>query len=153
MLLDWGLNTEDAGLVSVCRLIVAVLHSNYRNRLLVSFSKGLRIVVSGFLARRVGLHSALRRLATTKDGPGPPVEILLRFELVQYDADNEWITLVDSSVDHYTKEGESMYSERAGLIALVSPNATINNQQGLSDSRGSQNIPHLVYQLLQHEPQ
>ncbi|GAQ05203.1 6-hydroxynicotinate 3-monooxygenase [Aspergillus lentulus] len=51
-----------------------------------------------YLAHRVDLHSELRRLATTSDAPGFPVEIILRSEVVGFDAENGSITLADGSI-------------------------------------------------------
>ncbi|GAM33425.1 salicylate hydroxylase [Talaromyces pinophilus] len=100
VLLDWGLNAEDARLVTVRRSVVAAADSLKPMVETDCLSVSRRFGAPWLLAHRVDLHSALRRLATTKDGPGPLVEILLRSEVVQYDADNGSITLADSSV-HY----------------------------------------------------
>ncbi|KAF4275152.1 hypothetical protein CNMCM8812_002652 [Aspergillus fumigatus] len=51
-----------------------------------------------YLAHRVDLHTELRRLATTPDGPGFPVETILRSEVVGFDAENGSVTLTDGSV-------------------------------------------------------
>ncbi|KAF4207619.1 hypothetical protein CNMCM8927_002696 [Aspergillus lentulus] len=51
-----------------------------------------------YLAHRVDLHSELRRLATTSHAPGFPVEIILRSEVVGFDAENGSITLADGSI-------------------------------------------------------
>ncbi|KUL86331.1 hypothetical protein ZTR_08623 [Talaromyces verruculosus] len=100
VLLDWGLDAEDARLVSVRRSVVVAADSLKPMVETDCSSVSRKFGAPWFLAHRVDLHSALRLLATTKDGPGPPVEILLRSKVVQYNADNGSITLADSSV-HY----------------------------------------------------
>ncbi|OXN06536.1 hypothetical protein CDV58_04188 [Aspergillus fumigatus] len=51
-----------------------------------------------YLAHRVDLHTELRQLATTPDGPGFPVETILRSEVVGFDTENGSVTLTDGSV-------------------------------------------------------
>jgi salicylate hydroxylase len=54
---------------------------------------------SFFFAHRVDLHTELQRLAAGS-GPGSPVEISLRSEVVNYAADQSSVTLSDGSVHH-----------------------------------------------------
>ncbi|KAH8690474.1 2-polyprenyl-6-methoxyphenol hydroxylase [Talaromyces proteolyticus] len=100
VLLDWGLKAEEARLVSVRRSVVAAANTLKPIVETDCSSISRRFGAPWYLAHRVDLHSALRCLATTKDGLGLPVEIFLRSEVVQYDADEGSITLADSSV-HY----------------------------------------------------
>ncbi|KAJ9165487.1 FAD/NAD(P)-binding domain-containing protein [Coniochaeta hoffmannii] len=47
---------------------------------------------------RVDLHESLKRLATDSEGPGIPVEIQLKSEIIKYDPDGPSITLADGTV-------------------------------------------------------
>ncbi|KAL3459705.1 hypothetical protein BJX64DRAFT_301150 [Aspergillus heterothallicus] len=51
-----------------------------------------------YLAHRVDLHNGLQRLAKDPNGPGRPVEIVLRSEVVAYDPEQGSVTLADGSV-------------------------------------------------------
>jgi salicylate hydroxylase len=51
-----------------------------------------------YLAHRVDLHTELRRLATTPDAPGFPVDIILQSEVVGFNAKNGSVTLADGSI-------------------------------------------------------
>jgi salicylate hydroxylase len=57
-------------------------------------------VAPWFLAHRVDLHSELRRLATIEGAPGSPVDIFLRAEVVDYDAERGSVALADGSIHH-----------------------------------------------------
>ncbi|KAL4999804.1 hypothetical protein BDV10DRAFT_200475 [Aspergillus recurvatus] len=52
------------------------------------------------MAHRVDLHSELRRVAVDPDGLGKPVQLVLRAEVVDYDAQGGLITLHDGSTHH-----------------------------------------------------
>ncbi|KAL4902007.1 hypothetical protein BDW74DRAFT_187021 [Aspergillus multicolor] len=48
-------------------------------------------------AHRLDLHNELRRVATDTEGPGKPVEVTLRAQVVDYDMENGSITLADDT--------------------------------------------------------
>ncbi|KAL4745753.1 hypothetical protein BDW72DRAFT_211074 [Aspergillus terricola var. indicus] len=50
------------------------------------------------MAHRVDLHSELRRLAVDPEGLGKPVELVLRADVLDYNADDGSITLRDGSI-------------------------------------------------------
>ncbi|KAL5044358.1 hypothetical protein BDW71DRAFT_199045 [Aspergillus fruticulosus] len=52
------------------------------------------------MAHRVDLHSELRRVAVDPEGLGKPVQLVLRAEVVDYDAQGGSITLRDGSTHH-----------------------------------------------------
>ncbi|KAL4813149.1 hypothetical protein BDW67DRAFT_188003 [Aspergillus spinulosporus] len=52
------------------------------------------------MAHRVDLHSELRRVAVDPEGLGKPVELVLRADVVDYNAEDASITLRDGSI-HY----------------------------------------------------
>lgn len=51
-----------------------------------------------YYAHRVDLHESLKRMATALDGPGIPVTIKTKSEIVAYDAESPSMTLKDGTV-------------------------------------------------------
>ncbi|KAL2867850.1 putative salicylate hydroxylase [Aspergillus lucknowensis] len=99
ILLQWGFNTDLARLVPACRQIVAP-GASLKPLVEVDCSQFPQTYgASFFFAHRVDLHSELRRLATAP-GPGVPVEIALRSEVVGYDTEEGSVTLSDGSLHH-----------------------------------------------------
>ncbi|KAJ5896914.1 uncharacterized protein N7473_006313 [Penicillium subrubescens] len=100
VLLHWGFDAEKARMVAVRRSIVAS-GSSLQPILEVDCSSFAQTYgAPWYLAHRAELHSGLRHLATAPEGPGSPVEVILKSEAVAYDADEGSVTLTDASV-HY----------------------------------------------------
>ncbi|GFF43192.1 6-hydroxynicotinate 3-monooxygenase [Aspergillus udagawae] len=98
ILLHWGFDAKRARLVTGLRTMV-VPGTSLTSNVGVDCSHFVETYgAPWYLAHRVDLHSELRRLATTPDAPGIPVEIVLRSEVVGFDAENGSITLADGSV-------------------------------------------------------
>ncbi len=85
LLLAWGLDPEKERFVKAQSILIAVgatleaLDLNpMGDRIAERYGRPF------YLAHRVDLHDALRRMATGPDGHGEPVRILLRSEVVAY---------------------------------------------------------------------
>lgn len=85
LLLAWGLDPEKEGFVTAQSILIAVgatldvLDLNPMGDQVAE-----RYGRPFYLAHRVDLHNALKRLATVEEGPGEPVRIMLRSEVVAY---------------------------------------------------------------------
>ncbi|GIJ86733.1 hypothetical protein Asppvi_005628 [Aspergillus pseudoviridinutans] len=98
ILLHWGFDPKRARLVTGLRTMV-VPGTSLTSNVGVDCSHFVETYgAPWYLAHRVDLHSELRRLATTPDAPEVPVEIILRSEVVDFDAENGSVTLADGSI-------------------------------------------------------
>ncbi|RHZ63413.1 putative salicylate hydroxylase [Aspergillus thermomutatus] len=98
ILLHWGFDPRRARLVTARRTMV-IPGTSLTSKVGVDCSHFAETYgAPWYLAHRVDLHSELRRLATTLDAPGMPVEIMLRSEVVSFDAENGSVTLSDGSI-------------------------------------------------------
>lgn len=100
VLLNWGFDAKRARLVTVRRSQVVHANSLQVFSDVDSSSVAAKYGAPWFFAHRLDLHSELRRLASSDQGPGSPVEIILRAEVVDYDALTGSVTLADGSVHH-----------------------------------------------------
>ncbi|KAL3476691.1 hypothetical protein BJX99DRAFT_227539 [Aspergillus californicus] len=99
VLLQWGFDTDRARFVTARRHIRA-LGTTLETQTMVEYPDFTRIYGGPwYLSHRVDLHSELRRLATDPSGPGQPVELVLRAEVVDYDAEDGSITLANRSTE------------------------------------------------------
>ncbi|KAE8376614.1 hypothetical protein BDV26DRAFT_293950 [Aspergillus bertholletiae] len=98
VLSHWGFNVDLARTVTARQSMVA--HgSSLKPVTQVDCSKcGEAYGAPWLLVHRVDLHSELRRLATSEEGPGLPVEIVLNSKVVGYDPLEGSVTLADGSV-------------------------------------------------------
>ncbi|KAL4922099.1 hypothetical protein BDW62DRAFT_217923 [Aspergillus aurantiobrunneus] len=97
VLLQWGFDAERSHMVTARRHMLA---SGITLETLAAVKYPDFTELYGgpwFLAHRVDLHSELRQMATDPTGMGRPVEIVLRAEVVDYDAENGSIALADGS--------------------------------------------------------
>ncbi|KAL2815275.1 hypothetical protein BDW59DRAFT_153951, partial [Aspergillus cavernicola] len=100
VLLKWGFDTKQARMVTARRHVLAIgtTLGVVKKMQFPDFSQRYR--GPWLLAHRVDLHSELRRLATCPSGPGQPVELVLRSEVMDYDVEKGAITLADGSIHH-----------------------------------------------------
>ncbi|KAL4875129.1 hypothetical protein BJY04DRAFT_224326 [Aspergillus karnatakaensis] len=95
---QWGFDTRKARLVVARRHILA--SGNSLESLHDVIYPDFQGMYGGhwYLAHRVDLHSELRRINTSPEGLGQPVEISLRSEVVDYDVEDGSVTLADGSI-------------------------------------------------------
>ncbi|KAF2093709.1 salicylate hydroxylase-like protein [Rhizodiscina lignyota] len=79
-------------------------------------------------AHRVDLHSALKELATTEDGPGSPATIQLSCPVVSYDAKNGTVKLADGSEERADLiiAADGVHSQAATHILGYNAPATVS---------------------------
>ncbi|OIW35674.1 FAD/NAD(P)-binding domain-containing protein [Coniochaeta ligniaria NRRL 30616] len=99
LLLAWGLDPETERFVTAQSILIAVgatldvLDLNpVGDRVAERYGRPF------YLAHRVDLHDALKRMATGEEGPGEPVRVMLRSEVVAYDAEAPSITLSNGEI-------------------------------------------------------
>ncbi|KAK1974485.1 hypothetical protein LZ30DRAFT_640235 [Colletotrichum cereale] len=98
-LIAWGLDVVEAQFVPSESMYI--LSPTQRDKVLAHSDFRHNIKTHGahlYYAHRVDLHSNLKRMATALDGPGTPVTIKTKSEVMAYDPETPSMTLTDGTI-------------------------------------------------------